>query len=135
MQIADNAANPVPAPQTPLTTAARSALRARAHALAPVVMISGRGLTDGVLTEINRSLTSHELIKIRVLDTDRIEREALLAEVCDRAGALPVQHIGKILVVYRQNPERVEKEIEATPARGKAVAKRANVRRRVVRNN
>ena len=130
MQIANNPADTIPSPQTPLTTAARSALRARAHALAPVVMISGRGLTDGVLAEINRSLTSHELIKIRVLDTDRIERDALLAEVCDRAGAQPVQHIGKILVVYRQNPERFEPEADAAPVRGKPV----NVRRRVVRN-
>lgn len=96
-------------------------------------MISGRGLTEGVLAEINRSLTSHELIKIRVLDTDRIERDALLAEVCDRARAQPVQHTGKILVVYRENPERPEKDVEATPVRAKPVAKRVNVRRRMIK--
>jgi RNA-binding protein len=118
MQIADNQLDTIPTP--PLSTAARSALRARAHALDPVVMISGRGLTDGVLAEINRSLTSHELIKIRVLDTDRAERDALLAEVCDRTGAQAVQHIGKILVVFRANPAKeVEESEKAEPLKRK----------------
>ncbi len=107
MQIA-NKKSPAPsrpaaaAIEIPLTTAARSALRARAHILDPVVMISANGLSDAVLAEIDRSLNHHALIKIRVLDADRPARQALLEQICARTGAAPVQHIGKILVVYRE---------------------------------
>ncbi len=88
-----------------LTPSGRRALRARAHALSPVVMVRGDGLTPNVLAEIERSLKAHELIKIRVSGEDRQRREGLLEEICVRTGASAVQHIGKILVIHRRNPE------------------------------
>lgn len=88
-----------------LNSADRRSLRARAHALNPVVLVSGAGLSDSVMGEIERCLKAHELIKIRVLGDDRLQRADLLAQICERAGASPVQHIGKILVVYRERPE------------------------------
>lgn len=88
-----------------LTATERRELRARAHDLSPVVSISQKGLTESVLKEIDLCLTAHELIKIRVFDTEREEREALLAELCEKLQAAPVQHIGKLLVVWREKPE------------------------------
>lgn len=88
-----------------LTSSQRSALRARAHSLHPVASISQNGLSDAVLAEIDRGLKAHELIKVRIYGIERDEREALLAEICSRLEAAPVQHIGNILVVYRANPE------------------------------
>jgi len=88
-----------------LNSADRRSLRARAHALKPVVIVSGAGLSGSVVAEIERCLQSHELIKIRVLEYDRRHREDLLAQICEGTGASPVQHIGKILVVYREKPE------------------------------
>ena len=87
-----------------LDSADRRGLRARAHALRPVVIVSGAGLADSVMAETVRCLEAHELIKIRVLGDDRPQREQLLAQICERTGASPVQHIGKILVVYRERP-------------------------------
>lgn len=87
-----------------LTSAERRALRARAHALDPVVIVGGAGLTAGVAREIDRALAAHELVKIRVPAADRDERDALLGRICDELAAAPVQHIGKILVVYRPLP-------------------------------
>lgn len=84
-----------------LTPQQRKYLRAQAHNLKPVVMIGGNGLTEAVLKETDRALAAHELIKIRVLNDDREEREAWLAEICDQLDAAPVQHIGKLLLVYR----------------------------------
>jgi RNA-binding protein len=86
-----------------LSPARRQELKGRAHKLDPVVMIGGSGLSAQVLAEIDRSLKSHELIKVRV-SADRGEREAMLEEICRRTGALPVQHIGKVLVLFRENP-------------------------------
>jgi RNA-binding protein len=83
----------------------RKALKARAHALDPVVHIGGKGLTDAVVAEIDRALNAHELIKVRAGAMDRDEREAALAAIAGRLGAEAVQHIGKVFVLYRQNPE------------------------------
>ena len=80
-------------------------MKARAHALGPVVLIGGAGLSPAVFAEVDRGLKSHELIKVRVNGTDRLEREAFLEEICRQTGAQPVQHIGKILVLFRENPE------------------------------
>jgi RNA-binding protein len=85
--------------------ARRRELKARAHALDPVVRIGGTGLSPAVLAEIDRALKSHELIKVRVNGNDRPEREAILVEICKQTGAQPVQHIGRVLVVFRENPE------------------------------
>lgn len=91
--------------QPPLSAQQRSELRSRAHPLKPVVMISSKGASAAVIAEIDRALNSHELIKIRVLEADRDERETLLGTVCEATGAQPVQHIGRILVIYRGAPK------------------------------
>lgn len=88
-----------------LNAAQRRELRASAHALNPVVYISQNGLTESVVKEIDVNLTAHELIKIRVFGDSREEREAFLKAICEQLGAAPVQHIGKLLVVYRPRPE------------------------------
>jgi RNA-binding protein len=88
-----------------LTPADRRRLKARAHPLSPVVVLGSGGLSAAVLKEIDASLKAHELIKIRVTEDDHEASIALLGEICSRTGALAVQHIGKILIVYRENPE------------------------------
>lgn len=95
----------------------RSTLRARAHALDPVVMVGEGGLTPAVLREIDASLKAHELIKIRVAGDDRAVRENILRQVCGELDAVPVQHIGKILLVYRQKPAERAPRRSAKPRR------------------
>lgn len=82
----------------------RRELKARAHHLHPVVMIGDAGLTPTVVREIDIGLKSHELIKIRVFGDDRASRQSLIDDICARLGAAAVQHIGKILVIYRPRP-------------------------------
>ncbi len=101
-----------------LSSAERKLLKARAHALKPVVTVGNERLSAAVLKEIETSLRAHDLIKIRVSGDDRDARQALLGEICNRADASPVQHIGKILVVYRENRE------EAAPAPKKRAARK-----------
>ena len=84
-----------------ITADERRTLRARAHALDPVVAISQNGLSESVLHEIATSLDSHELIKIRVFNDEREVREHYLNTICEQLGAAPVQHIGKLLVIWR----------------------------------
>jgi len=102
-----------------LTPAERRALKARAHHLDPVVMIGDAGATPGVLHEIDLALKSHELIKVRVLGDDRERREAMADEICAALDASPVQHIGKILVLFRERPPQPDEGKKAAPRRGR----------------
>lgn len=88
----------------------RRALKAQAHVLTPVVMIGDQGLTPAVILEIERNLKAHELIKIRASTDDREARESWLHEICLALHAAPVQHIGKMLIVWRQKPPEPEKK-------------------------
>jgi len=100
-----------------LSPAERKLLKARAHALKPVVTVGNERLSASVLKEIETSLKAHDLIKIRVTGDDRDARLALLGEICNLTGASPVQHIGKILVVYRENPEPPAPKPKKRPVR------------------
>jgi RNA-binding protein len=95
-----------------LTPSERRTLRARAHHLRPVVIVGDAGLTPEVTREIDASLRSLELIKIRVPGEERGSRKELISAICEATGAEPVQHIGKILVIYRPRPE--EEKAQAT---------------------
>ena len=88
-----------------LSPSGRKLLKSRAHPLKPVVAVGNVGFTATVLREIEVALKAHELIKIRVTGDDRDARQELLGQICHRTGASPVQHIGKILVVFRENTE------------------------------
>ena len=92
-----------------LTPAERKEKRGDAHHLDPVVMIGADGLTPAVLKEAEVAIRSHGLIKVRVFSDDRAAREAMLIEMADKLDAAPIQHIGKLLVLWRPM-EEVEAE-------------------------
>lgn len=92
-----------------LTPTERKVHRALAHHLDPVVMIGNDGLTPSVLKEIDLALNSHGLIKVRVLGDDRNQRESMFHELADQLGAAPIQHIGKLLIFWRPQPEKEKK--------------------------
>ena len=81
------------------------ALRARAHHLNPVVMVGQHGLTEAVIRETETALRAHELIKVRVLGDERDERLLIGEELCAATWAQLVQHIGKLLVLYRERSD------------------------------
>lgn len=88
-----------------LTPKTRQLLKAKAHKLKPIVFIGNNGLTENVMNEIDRGLTDHELIKIRIQGTDRQDRELLFRNICQQTTAQPVQLIGGIAILYRKNIE------------------------------
>ena len=88
-----------------LTPRERAQLKARAHALEPVVQVGQAGLSDTVVAELERALTAHELIKVRIGGADRDARKELAAAICARTGAAEVQSVGKVLVLFRPRPD------------------------------
>jgi len=95
-------------PALELTIAERKAHRAQAHHLDPVVMIGSDGLTAAVKKEADAALNAHGLIKIRVLGDDREARDAMYRQLADELGAAPIQHIGKLLVLWRPKPAKAK---------------------------
>ena len=87
-----------------LTAKDRSRLKARAHALEPRVQVGQAGLSDAVIAEIDRALTAHELIKVKIL-ADRDVRDEIAEAICARTDSASVQQVGKVLVVWRPKPE------------------------------
>ncbi len=77
-------------------------LRAIGHKLKPVVTIAGKGLTEGVIAELDRALNDHELIKIKLAVGSREARSTVVAEICDSSGAEIVQSIGNVIVILRR---------------------------------
>jgi RNA-binding protein len=92
--------------QIQLTPAQRKEHRAEAHHLDPVVMVGGDGLTANVKKEVDAALNAHGLIKVRVFSDDRVAREAMFQTLADELSAAPIQHIGKLLVLWRPMPEK-----------------------------
>jgi len=99
-------------PAIELNPAQRKEKRAEAHHLVPVVMIGGDGLTPAVLKETDSALNAHGLIKVRVFQDDRVEREAIFTRLSGELNAAPIQHIGKLLVLWRPVPpkEKIERD-------------------------
>jgi RNA-binding protein len=96
-------------PQIQLTPAQRKDHRAEAHHLNAVVMLGSDGLTPAVQAEIDAALNAHGLIKVRVQSDDRTGREAIFQTLAERLSAAPIQHIGKLLVLWRPMPEKEKK--------------------------
>lgn len=99
-------------PQIQLTPAQRKAYRAQAHHLDPVVMVGSDGLTPAVQKEADAALAAHGLIKIRIASDDRSHREVVLHTLADALHAAPIQHIGKLIVLWRPVVEKEKKPDE-----------------------
>jgi putative YhbY family RNA-binding protein len=110
----------------------RRDLKARAHLLKPVVWIGAAGLSENVIQEVDQGLTSHELIKVKISNDERQTRTAWLNEICNRLGAEPVQHIGKILVIYRPQPEKTVSTEPKGVRKERSRSRNSNVKRRML---
>ena len=79
-------------------------LRAISHKLKPVVTIAGKGLTEGVINELDRALTDHELIKVKLAVGSREARADIARQISAQSGAEIVQSIGNVIVLLRRSP-------------------------------
>ena len=88
-----------------LTSRQRAHLKARAHALEPLVQIGHAGVQDTVVAAVDTALTAHELIKVKINDAERDERVEISEALSERTGAAIVQRVGKVVVLWRPRPE------------------------------
>ncbi len=89
-----------------MTKEEQKKFKARAHSLKPVVIIGHSGLTEAVLAEIGNALDAHELIKIKIQMDEREQRKQIIDAICKQCTAEFIQNIGKILTIYKRNPDK-----------------------------
>lgn len=90
---------------TSLTPSQKRYLRGLAHPLKPVVLIGAKGVTPGVLAEIDGALEHHELIKVKIAADDRDARDAAVEKLAEDTRAALVQRIGNVACLYRRSQE------------------------------
>lgn len=100
-------------PALTLTPAERKELRGQAHHLDPVVIVGAEGLSAAVLKEADSALKAHGLIKVRMFSDQRDQREQALRQLSETLNAAAVQHIGKLLVLWRPIPEVAKAPVES----------------------
>ena len=88
-----------------LTSRERAHLKSRAHALEPIVQVGQGGVSEAVAAELDRALTAHELIKVKINGTDRDVRQEIIEAICGRTDAVAVYKVGKIVVLWRPAPK------------------------------
>jgi RNA-binding protein len=81
-------------------------LRSLLHHKKVTIWIGQKGLTDTVFNEIEQALNHHELIKIKIRNGDREERDNIVVKICERTSAFLLQTRGSIASIYRANPEK-----------------------------
>jgi RNA-binding protein len=81
-------------------------LKGLAHAIKPVVQLGNNGLTEGVLAEIEGAIKHHELIKIKIPTDDKEEKALIIDAIIRETGAIKVQAIGHVLVLFKQSDEK-----------------------------
>jgi RNA-binding protein len=87
----------------PISTDRKKQFRTIGHKLNPIVTIAGNGLSDNVITELNRALDDHELIKVKLAITEREDRKEIVAELIQLPNVELIQEIGKVVLLYRPN--------------------------------
>ena len=88
-----------------LSSSQKKTLRRIAHHLDAVVQVGDQAITEGVIQETDRALRDHELIKVRVNNGEREDRNQACEALAKSCAAEIVQKIGKVVVLYRSNPK------------------------------
>lgn len=110
-----------------MTSKERAALRAKANGLEPVIQLGKEGISENLLTQIDDTLDTRELIKIRVhLETAPQTPKELAQQLAEPLGADVIQVIGGIIVLYREIDEKriAEKKKKRGSGSAKATAKK-----------
>lgn len=89
-----------------LTRSQKNALKAKGHALKPVVMVGDKGLTDAVVAEVDAALAHHELIKVQIRVGDRAARDEIIETIRAKTSSNLVQRIGNVALLYKRHPEK-----------------------------
>ena len=93
-----------------LTERQKKFLRQQAHSLKPVITTGDKGITDGLVDELNGALEHHELLKVKIRVGDRDARDEMIEALLDKSDTFLVSRVGNVAALYRpkkKNPKIV----------------------------
>ena len=85
-----------------ITTKERSKLKSISMNMQDGVIVGKDGLTDNVVTSVEKLLEAKEIVKIKVLNNSDITPRELCGKICEALRAEPVLVIGNKAVIYRR---------------------------------
>jgi len=92
---------------TNLTPKQRQFLKAKAHALKPLLQIGKAGATPALIEELDRVLDVHELVKVKLNDNTFEDKDGVVATLTSKVDGLAhVWTIGHTLLLFRPSRER-----------------------------
>lgn len=86
----------------PISQEQKKHFQAIGHHLKPVVIIAKNGLSEGVISELERALLDHELIKIKLAISSVDERKELLNQLSLSIACETIQNVGKTALIYKK---------------------------------
>ena len=109
-----------------MTSKERAELKTQAMKMESIFQIGKSSLTPQSIEAIRAALKARELIKINVLKNCDDDSKELAALISERTGAEVVQVIGKKIVLYKKNLQKLEKKrlAEKRAQKHKEAAKR-----------
>lgn len=88
-----------------LNSKQRSALKAMANSIEPIIYVGKAGVTDNVIMQADEALTARELIKGTVQQAAPISAGEALETIAQATGAEEVLSSGRKFVLYRPRPK------------------------------
>lgn len=85
-----------------LSNADKKNYRAIGHNLHPIVTIAQKGISDNIRLELERALSAHELIKVKIVAADREAKKVITQSICEGFNAQCIQSIGHVILLYRE---------------------------------
>lgn len=89
-----------------LTSNQRKYLESLANHLDPLVRVGKQGLEAKIVSSLNEVFSSHELVKIKILDSAPVEAGEVAEEMVRSTGAALVRVIGRVVILYRPFTEK-----------------------------
>jgi RNA-binding protein len=89
-----------------LTETQKKFLRGLGHELKPTLIVADAGLSEAVMLEFDATITHHELIKVRIRAADRMSRDTIISDMCNKGSAQLITRIGNVALVYRKNADQ-----------------------------
>lgn len=80
-------------------------LRGLGHGLKPVILVGKGEIGASLIQETAAALESHELIKVKILESCLADRYEVAAELADACGAEVAQVLGRTVLLYRKGEE------------------------------
>jgi RNA-binding protein len=88
-----------------LTGKQKRFLRGLGHALQPIIMIGKGEISTALINETSGALASHELIKVKMLESCPLDRHEAAEQLAVACQADIAQVLGRTFLLYRRADE------------------------------